>query len=136
VDVIPFPYRAWFYVEKGVNVFAAWLDEIQVPEADRSQLRALLVLYENGGHRAIASATDDIGDGLLALVSIRKGGLALAPIFCRGPFSDTEITILCGGIWNDKVLRPYSAKGAALENLEMLRAEPGRRRRERITEAT
>lgn len=136
MDVIPFPYRAWFYVERGVNVFAQWLDEIQVPEADRSQLRAWLMLYENGGHRAIATATEDIGDGLLALVSIRKGGLALAPIFCRGPFSETEITILAGATWSNKILRPYSAKGAALENLEKLRMEPGRRRREPIIEAT
>jgi len=94
------------------------------------------MLFENGGRRAIASAVEDIGDELFALMATGKGGLPLAPIFCDGPFSDTEITFLYGALWKGKVLRPYSAKGAALENLEKLRQEPGRRRRERIGGAT
>jgi hypothetical protein len=137
VDVIEFPWRVWFYSEsQGQTVINQWLNEIDAPEPDRSRLRALLTLYKSCGLRSIASSVQDIGDGLSALISIRKGGLSLAPIFSQGPFSDTEITFLQGAFLKGNTTRPYSAKGAALENLENRQQEPARRRYERITEGT
>jgi hypothetical protein len=133
VDVIEFPWRVWYYADRGrPTVVNAWLNEIGASEADRSQLSALLLIFKHSGLRAIASYVEDIGDDLLVLHSTRKGGLSLALIFCSGPFSDTEITFLQGAILRGKELRPYSAKGAARENLEMLRQEPHRRCYERI----
>jgi hypothetical protein len=134
VNVITLPCRVWFYAEKGAkDVINGWLDGMDASEPDRSKLRSLLSLYKYSGLRAIEGSVEDIGDELFALISIRKGGLSLAPIFCRGPFSDTEITFLQGAFLKGKTLRPYSAKGAALENLESLREEPERRRYVRIS---
>jgi hypothetical protein len=135
VGVISLPWRVWFYAETGTNhVINRWLNEIEASEADRSRLRALLTLYSHSGPRSIASSVMDLGDGLFALCSIRKGGPELAPIFCEGPFSDTEITFLQGAVLKEKIPRPHSAKGAALENLENLLQEPGRRRYERLAD--
>jgi hypothetical protein len=136
VGVITLNRRVWFYQESGINVIERWLREIRATESDRSQLRAFLALYEFSGERAIASAADDIGDGLHILVSSRRGGPTLAPIFHYGPFSDLEITFLEGAVLDDKTLRPYSAKGTALERLERLREDPRRRRHERIGKET
>lgn len=132
MGVIQLNRRVWFYLDGGVNVIERWLDDIGATDSDRSQLRAFLTLYEFSGERAIASAIEDIGDGLYALISSRKGGLTLAPIFCSGPLSDLEITFLEGAVWKGKTLRPYSARGAALENLEKLSQDHRRRRYERI----
>jgi hypothetical protein len=137
VGVIEFPSRTWFYVrEDNRTVINAWLDDIGASESDRSKLRALFTLYQFGGFRAIASSVESIGNDLHVLYSIRKGGLALAPIFCVGPFSQTEITFLEGAMLIDEEIRPYSAPGAALENLKSLLSEPTRRRYERISTAT
>lgn len=132
MGVIVLPWRVWFYADGPRSFMGSWLDEVGASESDRSRLRTLITLYENGGRRSIASAVEDIGDELFALLALGKGGVPLGPIFCFGPFSDTEITFLEGALWKGKTLRPYSAKGAALENLEKLRDRPGRRRREPI----
>ena len=136
MGVIEFPWRLWFFVDGGQTVINQWLNGIEAPEPDRAKLRALLDIYKFNGMRAIASVVEDIGDELFAIVSRRKGGLSLGPIFCRGPFSDTEITFLQGAVWKGEAQRPYSAKGSALENLEQLRIDHRRRRYERISAGT
>jgi len=81
------------------------------------------MLYELSGERAIASVTQEIEDGLYVFRPAVKSAQPLAPVFCLGPFSDVELTFLSGAVWKDEVLRPYSAKGEALENLEKLRSD-------------
>jgi hypothetical protein len=104
-----------------------WLEEVAATELDIADLMAYIMLYEHGGERAIGSVIQDIGDDLYVFRPAVKSAQPLAPIFCLGPFSDVELTFLQGATWKDDVLRPYSAKGAALENLEKLSEDPSRR---------
>src|SRR5258708_33346934 len=104
MGVIQLTRRVWCYAEQA-NVITMWLNEIQASDSDKARLNAYVELYETAGEKSIASSVEDIGDDLYALLCIRKGGLSLAPIFCRGPFSDLEITFLAVAVWRDKKLR-------------------------------
>lgn len=134
MDVIPFPsWRVWFYEDdQKYNSVHRWLDEHGGSEPDRAALQALLDICEFSGPDALSSCTVDLGDGFYGLVSRRKGGLELCAVFCRGPFSDSEITFLAAALWVNKAPRPHYIKGIAEENLEKLRMKPGRRSRERL----
>lgn len=133
MGVIPFiQCRVWFYVSDGSNIIRQWLTDIKASSADRVALQSLVQICEFSGPRGLSSNMLDLGDGFFALKCIRKGGMGLSPVFCEGPFSDTEITFLAGARLVGKTLRPRYAKGVAEENLEELRKDPQRRRRERV----
>lgn len=133
MSVISFPsWRVWFYEDaEKHNVIDRWLDEHRASEADRSAFQALRDICEYSGPDALA-CTIDLGDGFYGLTSKRKGGLEFCAVFYRGPFTESEITFLAAALWVKKALRPSYVKGIAEENLDALRKEPGRRRRERI----
>lgn len=135
MDVILFPsWRVWFYEDdQGQNVIVHWLDEHHAAESDRSAFQALLDICECSGPDALTYCTVDLGDGFYGVTSKRKGGLEFCAVFCQGPFTESEITFLAAALWVEKVLRPSYIKGVAEDNLETLRKEPGRRRRERIS---
>lgn len=135
MDVIPFPmWRVFFYEEDGVNVIRRWLDEQEASLSDREALQALIDICEYSGPDAVSSCTLDLGDGFFALLSRRKGGLELSPIFYLGPFSESEITFLAGALFSSrKTLIPSYAKGIAQENLGALQRDPTRRCREPVT---
>ena len=128
MDVIQLKRKVWCYRESGEDVIAAWLREIEATAAEMGQLSALIDLYECAGERSIGQYIMDIGDGLYSLKCLQKGGHDLAPIFCKGPSSDLEITFLAGALQRQKTLRPYSAKGEAMENLEKLKADLAKRK--------
>ena len=115
------------------NVIRQWLVAQNATESDRGALQALIDICEFSGPDAIRSSTIDLGDGFYALLSRCHGGMELSPVFCRGPFTETEITFLTGAILQKKRLKPSYAKGIAEENLRELRENPGRRVRERVT---
>jgi hypothetical protein len=138
VDVIQFPqWRVFFFLdEQRTNVVRKWLDEQGVSDPDRSALQALIDICEYSGPEALSSCTLDLENGYYALLSKHhKGGIELGPVFCHGPFGENEITLLAGARWDSKSkrLRPFSAVGIAEENLEILREDRTRRRRERVT---
>jgi hypothetical protein len=127
-------WRAFFFLDElDRNVVRRWLDERSVSGSDRSAVQALIDICEFSGPHALLSCTIDLEDGFYALVSKRKGGPELSPVFCRGPFSDTEITFLAGAVVEQKMLKPRYVKAIAEENLETLLRDPRRRRREPIT---
>jgi hypothetical protein len=133
VDVIPFiQCRVWFFVANGRNVITQWLVEIGATSSDCVALQSLIDICEYSGPDGLAYCILDLGDGFYALKCNRKGGQDLSPVFCRGPFSDTEITFLAGAIIEKKAMKPRYARGIAEENLEELLRNPQRRRRERI----
>lgn len=134
MHVIPFkPWRVWFYVDElGRNGIRLWLDEKRVPGPDRAAFQALLDILEYSGADALSYSTIELGNGFYALKSKHEGGVMLAPIFIQGPFSPTEVTFLAGAAFEGKKLKPRYAVGIAEENLEALRANPKRRRRERL----
>jgi hypothetical protein len=119
-------------VANGGNVILQWLTEIDASSADCVALQSLIDICEYSGPEGLAYCTVDLGDGFYALKSTRKGGHDLSPVFCRGPFSDTEITFLTGARMEGKDLKPRYARGIAEENLDELLKNPQRRRRERI----
>jgi hypothetical protein len=121
--------RVWSFKDGPVSVMEEWLVEVGATDLDIADLKGNIVLYEYGGKRAIACVSQDIGDDLYVFRPGIKTAQPLAPVFCFGPFSDLELTFLTGATWKDDVLRPYSAKGVALENLEKLREDPTRRTR-------
>ena len=133
MSVISFvQYRVWFFVANGRNVILQWLTDTGAEPADYAALQSLIDICEYSGPDALAFCTLDLGEGLYALKSFRKGGYDLSPIFCRGPFSDTEVTFLAGARIENKRLKPRYAAGIAAENLDELIKNPRRRRRERI----
>ncbi len=68
---------------------------------------------------SLASSIRNLGNGFYALRSKHKGGLELSPIFVKGPFSDTEITLLVGARIVNKALKPLYAAGITQEHLEL-----------------
>jgi len=135
MHVIPFPqWRIFFYVDdRGQNIIRHWLNELEATDADRWTFQALLDICEYSGPDALSSCTRELGDGFYALTSKHKGGIELSPVFVRGPFGDSEITFLAGARIVNKALKPAYAAGVAQEHLDILREQPYRRRRERIT---
>src|SRR5216684_1145453 len=117
------PRRVWAYKDGPIDVMKQWIQEIEATELDLADLRAYIMLYEYGGEKAIASVIEEIGDDLFVFRPAIKSGQPLAPIFCQGPFTELELTFLQGATWKDDVVRPYSAKGNAQENLEKLRSD-------------
>ena len=115
------------------NVIRTWLDDMDASVTDRAALQALIDICEFSGPDALSYCTLDLGDGFYAIKSKHEGGACLSPVYCRGPFSPTEITFLTGATIERKRLKPRYAAGVAEENLEALRQEPGRRRREPVT---
>jgi hypothetical protein len=135
MDVISFKaWRVWFYVdENGRNVIRTWLENIGASPSDRAALQALIDICEFSGPDALSYCTLELGNGFYAFKSKHEGGMQLSPVYCRGPFSPTEITFLTGATLERKKLKPRYAAGIAEENLEVLRQEPGRRHREPVT---
>jgi hypothetical protein len=135
MHVIPFPqWRIFFFVDNhGRNVIRHWLNELEASDADRWTFQALLDICEFSGPEALSSCTWDLGNGFYSLTSKHKGGLELSPVFVNGPFGDSEITFLAGARIVGKALKPAYAVGVAQENLDILREQPYRRRRERVT---
>ena len=135
MSVIYFPgWRVHAYLDDdGQNVLRRWLDKEGISAPDRAKLQTIIDMIEYGGPRTVAGTLRDVGSGFSVLVSGRKEGGDLSPVFCYGPFSETEITFLVGARLVRKHLTPSYAVGIAAERLEMLRQEPQRRRRERIT---
>jgi len=133
--VIQFPtWRVYSFVdEHGRNLIRQWLLELNVAGSDRFALQLLIDICEHSGPRALSYCTEDLGNGFYALLSRRKGGPELSPVFCFGPFGETEITFLAGAVRKDKRLKPRYAAEVAEENLEVLLENPQRRRRERVT---
>jgi hypothetical protein len=123
----------WFYVGEHGNVIREWLLAQNATEPDRSALQALIDICEFSGPDAIRSSTIDLGNGFHALLSKCHGGMELSPVFCRGPFTETEVTFLAGAIWQKKRLKPSYAKGIAEDHLRELRENPSRRVREPVT---
>jgi hypothetical protein len=134
--VIYFPkWRVrFFYVEeKKRNVIRLWLDELDASISDRYALQSLIDICECSGPEALRAATIELGNGLFALLSKRKGGPELSPIFCHGPIGESEITFLAGAVLIEDELRPKYAVGVAEENLAVLKTYPERWRREPVT---
>lgn len=126
-----FAYRE----ESGSSALMAWLRRVGSSEADTSALHALFDIWLYSGFRGINASADDLGEELFALRLHRKGGLEWAPIFWVDP-GDIEMTFLYGGIWENGEIRPYSARGEALERLSSLRQDISRRVYERVREET
>ena len=127
-------WRVRFYVnEQGQNVIRLWLDQMSILRPDRSALQSVIDICEYSGPDAVRSSILDLGEGFYALLSGRKGGPELSPVFCHGPVGDQDITFLTGALFVGKRLKPKYAVGIAEENLEILRKYPERWRRERVT---
>ena len=133
MDVIPFPWRVFFYVDdSGQNVVKRWLYENGASEADYAELQSLIDICKLSGPRGLASCTIDLGDSFYALQCKRKGSIQASPVFCYGPSSDSEITFLAGAKVIGKRIVPKYVAGIAEENLEKLRNDPSRKRLENI----
>lgn len=134
MDVILFPkWRVHSYLdEKRRNVILSWLDQNHISGPDRSALQALIDICEYSGPHALAACTEDLGNDFFALYSRRKGGPEIALVFCYGPVGDTEITFLAGAFVEGGRFKPNYVAGIAEENLEALRKDPRRKRRERF----
>ena len=125
-------YAVYFFLEEGVSIVRKWFWDQENPDVEWSAFQMLLDIYESGGPESIAASTVDFGNGFYGLKVPRRGGVLPCPIFTLGPFDrETKITFLVGARWDDvkKRVRPYGSVGTAEENLEVLRENPGRRRR-------
>lgn len=128
MDVIPFKeWRVWAFMERGSSVIINWLDSVGADYSDRIALQSLIAICELSGPEALRYCREDLGNGFYAIISKRKGGLHLAVVYCHGPFSDTEITLLAGALIEKKGMKPRYVVGIAEENLESLRNGSGRR---------
>lgn len=118
--------------DTGQNVVRRWLSENGASDADYVELQCLLDICKLSGPRGLRSCTLDLGDGFYSLQCKRKQGLNASPVFCFGPFSDSEITFLAGARMIGKRIVPKYVAGIAEENLEKLRNDPSRKRLENI----
>jgi len=115
------------------NVIRLWLHANDILGPDRIALQALIDICEFSGPKGLSYCTWDLENGFYALVSSRRSGPDLSPIFCYGPVGESEITFLAGArLDENKQLKPLYAVGIAEENLEELRKHPNRWRREPI----
>jgi|SRR5208337_1193198 len=116
------------------NVIREWLKAEKVPWTQVATFQAKIDAYERGG--------PELNPGLIVgpvaknihkmKIKGHKGHVQLRPMVCFGPFSNTEVTLLCGAIEKDFKLKPTNCKEHAQENREALLADRTRRRRERI----
>ena len=119
-----------FVDDSGRTVIERWFDENGLQASVWSEVYVLWDFYKSYGPDSIRASIFELADGFHCLSVPRSSGFC--PIFKFGPFDGrTEITFLAGAKWDDrkKLVRPYSAIGTAQENLEVLLANPKRRRR-------
>jgi hypothetical protein len=74
--------------EHGRNLIRHGLFELSVAGPDRLALQSIIDICEHSGPMALSYCTQDLGDDFYALVSRRKGGPELSPVFCHGPFGE------------------------------------------------
>lgn len=116
------------------NVIRRWLDEENVVPAQRSLLQLQIHLIESGGPEVVPGCIVPVGDeGFYTMNIATKGQPPITPVFCYGPFSDSEITLLTGAPIHKGLLQAGDVLPIARHNLDILIANPGRRRRERVT---
>jgi len=116
------------------NVIRRWLDEENIALSQRSRLQLQIHLIESGGPEVVPGCIVPVNEeGFCAMNIVAKGQTPITPVFCYGPFTDSEITLLTGAPIQNGLLRAQDVLPIARHNLEILIANPGRRRRERIT---
>jgi hypothetical protein len=126
----------FFLNPRGDNVIKRWLAKARVPIAQIATFQAKLDTLEQGGPEAspgliVGPLAKDI---FKMRIKGNRGWVQLRPMVCYGPFSpDREVTLLVGAIEKDGKYDPQNAVARAQDNIGVLRANPHRRRRERIT---
>jgi hypothetical protein len=123
-----------FISHRGESVIREWLEQEKVPRTQVATFQAKIDAYERGG--------PDLNPGLIEgpvakniykmKIKGNKGHVQLRPMVCYGPFLQSEVTMLVGAIEKDFKLRPENCKTRAQENREIVIADRGRRRRERV----
>lgn len=137
MNVIPFLlWRVWCYLdEDGHNVIRSWLDQEHVAPRQKSLFQLYIRLIESGGPEAVPGCIFVVSEeeGFYAMnIKAAKGEEPITPLFCFGPFGDSEITLLAGSPIQSGILQAQDVLPIARHNLEILRRYPKRRRRERI----
>jgi hypothetical protein len=121
--------------ESGQNVIRRWLRDTNVTLRLSTLLQLQINLFESGGPEVLPGAifVVDQVEGFYAMrLKAEKGTAQITPIFCYGPFSDTEIMFLAGAPIQNGVLKARDLLPLARHNRELLLKNPQRRRREPI----
>lgn len=121
--------------DDGQNVIRRWLAETGASTRQRTVLQLQITLFESGGPEVLPGsivAVDDKEEFHAMKVKAEKNAATLTPVFCYGPFSDSEITFLAGAPIHNGLLKARDILPVARYNRETLVAFSTRRRRERI----
>lgn len=115
--VIKFPWRTWVFTDEGnVNLIRKWIIEERIPASIVALLQLYVDLIRADGPAPIRAlggiVTLSSEEGIYAIRANKKSVTEAYLIFCEGPQSDTEVTLLAGA--------PVTIQGGSLGLDEML----------------
>src|ERR1017187_8027158 len=109
------------------------MEREDIPEWKGVVLRERIRLLEAGGPDSLPGLIKHVEGKFYTLnIKPRKGEPLMTPLFCYGPFSDQELTILTGAPIEKGVLSAKDVLPIAQHNFDILMAAPARRIRERL----
>jgi len=118
------------------NIIKAWLKDESVQFKQIVAFQEKIDTLEQSGPDMVPGFISDtpVAKEIYKMkIKGNKGLKQLRPMCCRGPFGQNEYTVLVGAIEKDNKLIPSNAKERAQTNLITFKADPTRRRRERLT---
>ena len=118
--------------EDGRGVIRTWAQREGISVEQQSAIQLLLDLIESGGPECVPGSIVRVAGDFWGLNIRRKDHMLLTPIFCYGPFGENELTLLAGAPIERGLLKAKDVLPVAQHNLEILRVDRRRRRRERI----
>jgi len=130
-------WKVYFYLEglRRDNAILQWLNAERVSVAQIAAFQDKIDTLEAGGPEMVPGFISDtpvVKNIYKMKIKGNKGMKQLRPMCCRGPFAPNEHTILIGAVEKDGKLIPGDVKKRAGKYLEMLIADPTRRRSERL----
>ena len=135
MNVIPFPsWRVFCFLDdEGTNAIVRGMNQAGVTPTDRSCLQLQIYLLEAGGPGTLPGLIVPVVKDFLAFsVKSRKGSTPMNPVFCYGPFGESEITLLTWAPIEGGLLKARDVLPKAERNLAVLKDNRKRRIRERI----
>lgn len=131
-------WQVYFFLHgaRRENIIVKWLKDQSVPPAQITAFQEKIDTVEQSGPDMVPgfiSGTPIAKDIYKMKIKGNKGWKQLRPMCCRGPFEPNAYTVLVGAIEKDEKYIPRDAVKRAQENLEELRTDQTRRRRERLT---
>ncbi len=131
-------WKVYFFLhgERRDNIIKAWLKDESVQAKQIAVFQEKIDTLEQSGPDMVRGFISEspVAKGIYKMkIKGNKGLKQLRPMCCLGPFGPKEYTVLVGAVEKDNKLIPSNVKERAQANLNALKADPTRRRRERLT---